>query len=192
MMRIYTRFSELLNKFSRGVNIVVEALITASLASILALLIVTVFSRYLFRISAPWAPEYVSYATALIGAFGFSCLVYRRTLLSITFLRDKFSITAGRVFDLLVWVGIILYFRLFVTYGLIFAESVRGQFSPSRAFRLEQVRLLMPIGGVLIVFQAFNNVVQDIHAWLTSSKSGGFAPSPEETLLDSHPETEQT
>lgn len=180
-----------MNKIAHGINVVVEVIVVMALVSVLVLLIVTVVGRYVFRISAPWVPEFVAYATAVIGAFGFSCLVHRRTLLAITFITDKFPAAASKAFDLLVWIGIILYFWLFIRYGIVFAESARGQFTPSLAFRLGQVRLIMPIGGVLIVFQALNNLVQDVHAWLAEDKIAGSTDSQKSTTSTAtRPETE--
>ena len=170
-MKYFIRFTELLQKIATWVNHIIEVIITASLISILAILIVAVFSRFIFRFSAPWSQEYVSYATAVIGGVGFSALVHRRTMLSITFLKDRLPATLNRLFEMAIWVGVILYFRLFITYGLIFAQAVQGQFSPSMVFPLDKVRLIMPIGGILIVFQAFNNLLQDLRDWVAPKKT---------------------
>ena len=115
----------------------------------------------------------MAYTTAFIGSIGFSSLVHRRSLLTITFVRDKFPEILGRVFDILIWIGIILYFRLFITYGLVFAQSAVGRFSPSQVFELSQVRMIIPVGGALIVLQAIKNIIQDVNRWVASRATTG-------------------
>lgn len=161
-MEFITRVARPFDSVARKVNVVIEAAITAALVSILAVLIVTVISRYFFRIAAPWILEFVGYATAFIGAFGFSCLVHRRTLLAITFLREKLPLKAKKIFGILIWLLLIFYFRIIVEHGYAFAVSAAGRFSDSLVFRLDHVRMILPAGGLLIVFQAANNILQDL------------------------------
>lgn len=161
-MKFITSIARPLESIARKVNVVIEAAVSAALVSILGVLIMTVISRYFFRIAAPWIFEFVGYATAFIGAFGFSCLVHRRKLLAITFLKSKFSPTAIKIFNLVVWVLLILYFRIILEHGFAFASSAAGRFSHSMVFPLEYVRLIMPVGAVFIIFQSLNNIVQDL------------------------------
>lgn len=161
-----------LDNVARKINAVIEASITMALVGILSVLIVTVMSRYFFRIAAPWILEFVGYATAFIGAFGFSCLVRRRTLLAITFLREKLPLKAKKIFGIVIWGLLIFYFRIIVEHGFAFAISAAGRFSDSLVFPLEYVRMILPVGGLLIVFQAANNILQDLLELTSVSEKG--------------------
>lgn len=171
-MKFITIVARPLDNLARKINVVIEAAITMALVGILSVLIVTVIGRYFFRIAAPWILEFVGYATAFIGAFGFSCLVHRRTLLAITFLRDKLPLRAKKIFGILIWGLLIFYFRLIVEHGFAFAVSAAGRFSDSLVFPLEYVRMILPVGGLLIVFQAANNIVQDLLELAAPSEEG--------------------
>lgn len=156
------KFTNLLSKVAKAINEIIEHVVTIALIGLFLMILVEVFSRYIFRLSTPWISEAVGFSIAFIAFWGSSCLVYRRSLLAITFIRDRYSPLVSILFDIVAWVLFMYYIRLFIQYGLSFAVNVQGQLTPSQVFRLSHVRLIIPSGGALIFFQCFNNFVQDL------------------------------
>ena len=159
-MKILLIFTALCDKVAKRISAIVEASVVFALMGVLGLVIFTIVSRYFFHVSAPWVFELVTIGIAYVATFGFSCLVQRKSLLSITFLSDRIPPKGKVVFHLCMWILFVMYFQWFVTNGVAFAENVRGQLSPSGVFDLFYPRLIIPAGGVLIIFQGFNNVMQ--------------------------------
>ena len=145
------------------VNWLMENLIGIALIILFVVIVGEVAGRSYLGFTLPWMPEAVGFLLAFITFAGMSCWVYRRKLLAIRFLKSKFinSERASLIFDIFTWVILGGYAFLLMTVGVEFAGRAGGQYTPSRVFSLYHARLILPLGGALILFQALNNLLQD-------------------------------
>jgi len=143
-------------------SVIIEFIVTLGLMLLFLLTIVEVGGRYYFNYSFHWIPEAVSFLLAFIVFFGVTCLVHRRSLLSVKIFQKLLSKRIKKIISICTWVFIIFYSWIFIWFGFSFSARVIGQLTPSGYFNLSHVRLVIPLAGILILFQSLVNLLQDI------------------------------
>ena len=144
------------------VNLIIEHAVTIALIGVFGMASIQVFSRYVINISYPWMGEAIEFLLAFIVFAAVSCLIRRRSLLSINLLANRLPLKIRYCISILSWFLMLFYFRILIIYGFSFALRAYGQLTPSQSFNLGAVRLMLPICGIIIFFQAFNNLIHDI------------------------------
>ena len=157
-----TKILDLVNTLAGWLNSLIEFLVTIGLAVLFSVTIIEVGGRYFFKYSFSWIPEAAGYLLSFVAFMGVSCLVYKRSLMSIDYLYKRFPAKVKALLSIIIWLLVIFYARVLVTAGYAFAVRASGQMSPSLVFQLTHVRMIIPIAGLLIAFQAFNNLLKDM------------------------------
>lgn len=154
----------LLDGVSRGLSKVIERLLGVALIAIFSIIVAEVLGRGYLGFTLPWMPEAVGFLLAFITFAGMSCHVQRRKLLALTFVKEKVfhSDRMAVAFDIAVWVILLFYTIVLVVVGLEFAERGLGRYTTSRVFHIYHARLIVPLGGGLILLQGVINLITDV------------------------------
>ncbi len=157
-----TKIIDKVDIFAGWINSVVEFAVTIGLIVLFSFTMFEVGGRYVFGYSQSWIQEAVGYLLSFITFFGVSCLVYKKDLMRIDILYNRLSEKVRKILNIIFYLLIIYYSQILISAGYSFAEGAANQRSSSLVFRLSQIRLIIPIAGFFIAFQAFNKLLQEI------------------------------
>ena len=178
------RILEWVERFSILLAKLVETLVTVALIMLFVLIVSEVIARGYLNMTIAWMMEAVGFLLAFITFLGISVHVYEKKLLSLEFLRERIFRTerAITLFSIFTWCILVAYAYVLVTEGLVFAERGIARFTPSRRFELYHVRLIVPVGGVLVLVQGLMNIVKDLAKLARVVVESG--PQPDEKIAD--------
>ena len=148
------RFIMLVERGLDVVNVLVGALMAASIALIFLLLAAQVLFRYLLFAPFNWVEEGATYLMAMLTLLGASLLLRQNVHLQV----DLFQASAPRIVGVLLRLAALLATAVLAYYlmlgGWDYAVAGRGQLSPSGSFVVFWPRLTIPVGAGLLLVQA--------------------------------------
>ncbi len=155
---------EWIERISAGLAKIVEYLVAVALVFLFVLIFSEIVGRSLLGVTIAWMMEAVGFLLAFITFLGISVHVYRRKLLSLEFVREKLFRTPRAItfFSIFTWLVLLAYAYVLITEGLVFAERGIDRLTPSRRFELYHMRLILPVGGVLVFVQGVLNIAKEI------------------------------
>ena len=164
------------------------------LIGVFSIIVAEVLGRGYLGFTLPWMPEAVGFLLAFITFVGMSCHVQRRRLLALTFVKERLFRSDRMVvaFDIAVWLILIFYTVILVVVGMEFAERGFGRYTTSRVFHIYHARLIVPLGGGLILLQGMINLIKDVDILFSGGQRrkemygdsyGGEDASKEDDLL---------
>lgn len=135
-------------------DLVAQWAIGLALGLVFILLVTQVLVRYVLPFPLPWVEEAATYMSGYVAMIGASVCLRSSFHLQVDLLRDRLG--PQLQFCLLVLQQLlVLSFGLFLLhYGIKFVELGWGQTSPSSYFLVSHARMVMPIGGLLIMLQS--------------------------------------
>lgn len=174
-----------IEKVSYILAVVIEKLIGIALIIIFVLIFAEVIGRLYFSYTIVWMMEATGFLLAIIVFFGMSVVIYRKELLSVDFVKEKLlrSLKSKTYFNIFVWLIVAIYSYILIKEGLVFAIRGIGRFTPTRLFEFYHIRMILPVGGMMIFVQAICNIVKEILVLLIASRTGIKAQQPEEDVL---------
>lgn len=129
------------------------------LAAIYILMMTQVLLRYVIFTPVIWIEEVAAYLLPLLAIWGAATCFRQNNHLSVSFFLDQLP-EALRRFVLLAIYALVFYFAWKITSsGLALADLGRAERATSGAFALYWPRILIVIGGVLVMIQIANLLV---------------------------------
>ena len=167
--RVLRPFVKLYDKAMKILNVVVGAICAFILASVFAVMVLEIISRYFFRMSYGWVMDFAQFALTFVVFLGGSILFYQDDHISVTILPDKLPPKAFTVLKV-VFNTITLYFlSLLFRSGYSFAIIGSTTYSTSRLTLMIYPRMAVPIGTVLMALQVLNNTFKALEKLITYS-----------------------
>lgn len=162
-------FVKLYDKAMGILNVVVGAICALILASVFAVVVLEVISRYFFRMSFGWVMDFAQFGLIFVVFLGGSILFHQDDHISVTILPDKLSPKALTVLKT-IFNFITLYFlSLLFRSGYSFAIIGSTTYSTSRLTLMIYPRMAVPVGTVLMALQVLNNTFKGLEKLLTYS-----------------------
>jgi C4-dicarboxylate transporter DctQ subunit len=129
-----------------------------------AVIVLAIVSRYVIKMSVPWAEELARYlmvwAAFLAGSLGLK----RGVHVGISFVVRKIPESIRRWMGLITSLSLFLFFLVVIVEGISFAMFVSRQLSPALRISMAWVYSARPIGGMLFLFFVIEFIVEDIVA----------------------------
>ena len=125
------------------------------------IIIVQVFLRYLFLYSLSWSEEVARYLMIWVSFLGASLAVKYGLHIGVEFVVTRIAAGPKRAIALLAKVSMLFFLILFTIGGLQVAWALRDQDSPALLFSMFYAYLSAPVGGVFMIIQLLNSIVED-------------------------------
>jgi TRAP-type C4-dicarboxylate transport system permease small subunit len=146
--------ARILDRLSRDLNTVVEALIAVVTGLMVAIVAAQVFARYVLNHSLFWSEELARYLLVWLAVLG-ATAGYRRGLHpALDLFQGRLGPAAARVFRISTGLICLFFFILLVYYGTSFAYFVRTQISPALQLPKWIVLSILPLGGAVFALHA--------------------------------------
>lgn len=144
-----------LDRVAGWIDNVARVVIGAALLMAFCLLLFQVLVRYVLPFPVPWLEEAATYLSGYMAMIGASVCLRVGYHLQVDLLRDALPVSGQHI--LMIIQNLLVFgFGLFLLrYGIAFVQLGQGQTSPSTFFLVSHARMAMPIGGALLMLQAF-------------------------------------
>lgn len=153
-MEKFCRFSSALNKYVAWVAMVL-------LTTLVLVVLVAVFFRYVLGDSLPWSEEVARYLCVWVGFVGASVALNRRVHIGVEFFVDRLPPTFKHRVKLAVEF-VILGLLLFITYfGIELVVFQIPQRSSALLISMAWPYASVPAGTALMIVQCFNLILED-------------------------------
>lgn len=147
-------------RLSLGLNQIVEGIVALLAALFTGLLVVSVFSRYVFDISIVEAVELTRIAFLWAVFLAASCVAARREHLRITFAVSWLSPALQFVVLRFIELCIFAFGMTMVWFGGILAVRMTPTFMPTMQISQGWLYAVLPVSGLLIVIHAVAHLTQ--------------------------------
>lgn len=139
-----------------------EELILILLLVILACtMMVQVIMRYIFNSSLSGAEELCRYCFIWMAFLSISYSILKESMLRIDILLKKLPIKLQRIFDILCYVSILVFFMylFFNSIGVVKAIKISGQLSPANGIPMYMIYVASTIGFLLAIIRSIQKLV---------------------------------
>jgi TRAP-type C4-dicarboxylate transport system permease small subunit len=154
-----------LPRISAKVSLISEKAVRCALVGIVAvmtvIIILQVFLRYLFLFSLSWSEEVARYLMIWASFLGASLAVKYGLHIGVEYVINRFPQGLKRAITLVAKASILFFLLLFTIGGLQVAWALRDQDSPALLFSMFYAYLSVPVGGVFMIIQLWNSIVED-------------------------------
>jgi TRAP-type C4-dicarboxylate transport system permease small subunit len=154
-----------LPRISSQVSLISERAVRYALAGIVAvmtvIIIAQVFLRYLFLYSLSWSEEVARYLMIWASFLGASLAVKYGLHIGVEYVINLFPQGPKRAIALVAKTSVLFFLVLFTIGGLQVAWALRDQDSPALLFSMFYAYLSAPVGGVFMMIQLWNSIVED-------------------------------
>jgi len=154
-----------LPRISAQISLFSEKAVRYALVAIVALMtiiiIIQVFLRYLFLYSLSWSEEVARYLMIWASFLGASLAVKYGLHIGVEYILTRVSPGSKRAMILLGKVCMLLFLIFFTVGGLQVAWALRDQDSPALLFSMFYAYLSAPVGGVFMIIQLLNSIIED-------------------------------
>jgi len=154
-----------LPRISEKISNISEKAVRYALVGIVAvmtvIIIFQVFLRYLFLFSLSWSEEVARYLMIWASFLGASLAVKYGLHIGVEYLVNRFPPGPKRAVAFLAKASILLFLVFFTVGGLQVAWALRDQDSPALLFSMFYAYLSAPVGGVFMIIQIWNSIVED-------------------------------
>ncbi len=146
-------------KFFDLINLLAEWICHILLTTLVCIIVVQVFLRYVMRSPLSWTEEVALLLLVWFGMLAVAIAVYRHTHMAITVIWSRLSTPVRHVVNISVEVLIILFALNISINAEILVNVVNGQYLPASEFPKAWLYHPLQFGGVLMAFNAFGNVL---------------------------------
>lgn len=148
-------------KISRISEKAVRIALVGIVAAMTVIIILQVFLRYLFLFSLSWSEEVARYLMIWASFLGASLAVKYGLHIGVEFLINRFAAGPKRAVTLAAKMSMLFFLVLFIIGGVQVAWALRDQDSPALLFSMFYAYLSAPVGGVFMMIQLLNSMVED-------------------------------
>lgn len=125
------------------------------------LIIIQVFLRYLFLFSLSWSEEIARYLMIWVSFLGASLALKYGMHVGVEFFVDRVSEGRKKNIATVARCSMLLFLVFFTIGGFQVSWAVRDQDSPAMLFSMLYAYLSAPVGGVFMIIQLLNSMVDD-------------------------------
>ncbi|RJQ55117.1 MAG: TRAP transporter small permease [Desulfobacteraceae bacterium] len=155
MLIIIDRFLDILSAAAKYVMLVMTA-------CIFAIVLFTVFSRYLFNYVASWSEEVPRYLLVWIGFLGAALAVRQKEHIGFDYLYNKLPDLPRRILGLLLNVGIFVIGLIMLVYGIDFVRQFGGDWMESIPFKNYWFYVSLPVSGTFIILYVIRDELKQL------------------------------
>jgi TRAP-type C4-dicarboxylate transport system permease small subunit len=148
-------------RISRISEISVRYTLVGMVALMTVLIIIQVFLRYLFLFSLSWSEEIARYLMIWVSFLGASLALKYGMHVGVEFFVDRASERRKKNISMVAKCSMLLFLIFFTIGGFQVAWAVRDQDSPALVFSMLYAYLSAPVGGVFMIIQLLNSMVDD-------------------------------
>jgi TRAP-type C4-dicarboxylate transport system permease small subunit len=148
-------------KISRISEKAVRIALVGIVAAMTVIIILQVFLRYLFLFSLSWSEEVARYLMIWASFLGASLAVKYGLHIGVEFVVNRIAAGPKRAVTLAAKLSMLFFLVLFTIGGVQVAWALRDQDSPALLFSMFYAYLSAPVGGVFMMIQLLNSMVED-------------------------------
>ena len=161
---------------NRAVDLIVQVVRIVALlqaAALFAIVIVTVFMRYVFSSVLPWSEEVPRYLLIWIGFLGAAAGVDLKDHVAFTLLHDQLPRVPHRILDALLNLGIVAFGAVLLVFGWQLTERFGGDLMTAIPYTNVWFYCAAPISGALMILFAARN---ELNAWFGIERAAAVTP----------------
>jgi len=125
------------------------------------IIIIQVFMRYLFLFSLSWSEEVARYLMIWVSFLGASLALKYGFHIGVEFIMNRIPEKIRGWVHLVAKIGILIFLIYFTIGGFQVSWAVRDQDSPALLFSMAYAYLAAPVGGLFMIIQLLNLLVED-------------------------------
>jgi len=148
-------------KVSRISEKVVQVTLVGMVAIMTVIIIIQVFMRYLFLFSLSWSEEVARYLMIWVSFLGASIALKYGFHIGVEFITNRIPEKIRGWVHLVAKIGILIFLIYFTIGGFRISWAVRDQDSPALLFSMAYAYLAAPVGGLFMILQLLNLLVED-------------------------------
>lgn len=161
-MRQLEKLFELSDSVAETADRCVRVAVVLLLAVISIFMITRVLLRYVLLMSIIWIAEATGFLLAYVAFWGASICLRADRHIKVDFLVRKMS-ERGQLIMSILAMGLVVYLSIFlITGGWDYATRVAGRLTLSGVFQETHARLSVATGGVFLLIQSANNLLQQL------------------------------
>lgn len=148
-------------KVSRASEKIVQITLVGMVGVMTVIIIIQVFMRYIFLYSLSWSEEVARYLMIWVSFLGASLALKYGFHIGVEFVINRFPEKVRNWVNLIAKIGILIFLIYFTIGGFLVSWAVRDQDSPALLFSMAYAYLAAPLGGVFMIIQLLNLLVED-------------------------------
>ncbi len=148
-------------KMSYMAERVVQVTLVGMVAIMTIIIIIQVFMRYLFLYSLSWSEEVARYLMIWVAFLGASLALKYGFHIGVEFVTTRIPEKARLHVNLVAKLSILVFLIFFTIGGFQVSWAVRDQDSPALLFSMGYAYLSAPMGGVFMIIQLLNSLMED-------------------------------
>jgi len=148
-------------KVSRTSERIVQYTLVGMVGVMTVIIIIQVFMRYLFLYSLSWSEEVARYLMIWVSFLGASLALKYGFHIGVEFVINRIPEKMRGWVNLIAKIGILIFLIYFTIGGFRLSWAVRDQDSPALLFSMAYAYLSAPVGGLFMIIQLLNLLVED-------------------------------
>lgn len=146
---------------SRASERIVQYTLVGMVGVMTVIIILQVFMRYLFLYSLSWSEEVARYLMIWVSFLGASLALKYGFHIGVEFVINRIPEKIRGWVNLVAKLGVLLFLIYFTIGGFRVSWAVRDQDSPALLFSMAYAYLSAPVGGLFMIIQLLNLLVED-------------------------------
>jgi TRAP-type C4-dicarboxylate transport system permease small subunit len=152
-------------KFKATLDMILERILVVIMAVMVINVLWQVGSRYLLQSPSSFTDELARYLLIWLSMLGASYVTGKRMHLSIDLLAQRSSLERRKKLNTLIYSVVAIFAFLVMVVGgsrLVYVVSSLGQTSPALEVPLSIVYIVLPIGGLIIIYYSIINILHPV------------------------------
>ena len=163
----------ILNSISNFATKWTSRILAGLMGGMTAVIVVAIVSRYVIKVSVPWAEELARYLMVWAAFLGGSLGLRRGVHVGISFVVRKIPPRISRWVSLFTSLSLLFFFLVVIAEGCSFTMFVSRQLSPALRISMAWVYSALPTGGILFALYVIQCIVADMKALSEQRKTAG-------------------
>nr|WP_249316785.1 TRAP transporter small permease [Bacillus sp. FJAT-50079] len=137
-------------------------MVSIFIAIMAIVMILQVFSRFIFDLPLNWSEELARYLSIYAVFFGAAIALRYQQLIAVEALVDRVPETPRKILRIIVLVICIVFFALLFVKGIDMVERVNTQKSPAMQIPMSIPYAAVPIGAVLLIMNSLAVIIENV------------------------------
>lgn len=146
-------------RYIDGINKVVKILLAISIISMTIIMILQVFSRFIFNLPLNWSEEATRYLGIYAVFFGAALALRYNELISVEAVPDLLPDKGRKYLKIVVLLISIVFFVIVLVQGFSLVSNVSMQKSPALRISMSIPYFSIPLGAILLVLNAIAAII---------------------------------
>jgi TRAP-type transport system small permease protein len=142
-----------------GINKVVKILLAISIISMTIIMVLQVFSRFIFNLPLNWSEEATRYLGIYAVFFGAALAVRYNELISVEAVPDLLPDKGRKYLKIVVLLICLVFFVIVLVQGFSLVSNVSMQKSPALRISMSIPYFSIPLGSILLVLNAIAAII---------------------------------